>query len=278
MSRHASCAASTSGTSPSFSCSRGEAPDEAARHAATVLRFETELAKSSRNPLELRDPEGNYHKLTLAELSAQAPGLDWAAYFKALGLPDPGPIDVGQPEFFKRAAALAASGSLDDWKTYLTWTVLDDSAAYLSSDFENESFRFNSTILRGVQEQPPRWKRVLRVTDEGIGQELGKLYVADHFPPEAKARALAMVNDLKDALRERINAVDWMGPQTKAAAVKKLGSPRREDRLPGQVAGLFRAGNQGPALRAQRRGVPRVRVQTRTHAHRANPSIPTNGT
>ena len=73
-----------------------------------------------------------------------------------------------------------------------------------------------------MQEQEPRWKRVLHVTDEGIGQALGQLYVADHFPPEAKARALAMVNDLKDALRERINAVDWMGPQTKAAAVKKL--------------------------------------------------------
>ncbi len=100
--------------------------------------------------------------------------------------------------------------------------MLDDAAAYLSSDFENENFRFNSAILRGVQEQQPRWKRVLHVTDEGIGQALGQLYVADHFPPEAKARALAMVNDLKDALRERINAVDWMGPQTKAAAVKKL--------------------------------------------------------
>ncbi len=201
---------------------KGEAPDAAAHHAATVLRFETELAKASRNPVELRDPEGNYHRMTLAELAAQAPGFDWAAYFKALGLPDPGPIDVCQPEFFKRIGTLAASGSLDDWKTYLTWTVLDDAAAYLASDFENENFRFNSAILRGVQEPEPRWKRVLHVTDEGIGQELGKLYVADHFPPEAKTRALAMVNDLKDALRERINAVDWMGPTTKAAAVKKL--------------------------------------------------------
>ena len=201
---------------------QGQSPGDAARSAATVLRFETDLAKASRNPVELRDPESNYHRLSLAELAAQAPGFDWAAYFKALGRPDPGPVDVCQPEFFKRVGTLANEGSLDDWRTYLDWVVLDDAASYVSSDFENEDFRFTGTILRGVQEQQPRWKRVLHVTDEGIGEALGQLYVADHFPPEAKARALAMVSDLKDALRERINAVDWMGPQTKAAAVKKL--------------------------------------------------------
>ena len=201
---------------------QGQSPEQAARSAAVVMRFETELAKASRNPVELRDPESNYHRLTLAELVKQAPGFDWAAYFQALGLPDPGPIDVSQPEFFQRVGKLVTEASLDDWKTYLAWHVLDDAAAYVSSDLESENFRFSSTILRGVQEQPPRWKQVLRVVDEGVGEALGQLYVADHFPPEAKARALAMVGDLKDALRERINAVDWMGPQTKAAAVKKL--------------------------------------------------------
>ena len=201
---------------------QGQEPGEAARNAACVLRFETELAKASRNPVELRDPESNYHRLTLAELAAQAPGFDWVAYFRALGLPEPGPIDVCQPEFFRRVGTLAAEGSLDDWKTYLAWQVLDDAAGSLSSDFEAENFRFNSTILRGVEEQAPRWKRVLHATDEGVGEALGQLYVADHFPPEAKARALAMVGDLKEALRGRIEAVDWMGPQTKSAAVKKL--------------------------------------------------------
>ena len=202
---------------------RGETPDVAARDAATVLRFETELAKASRNPVELRDPEANYHKLTLAELVAKAPGFDWAAYFKELGHADPGPIDVGQPEFFVRVGTLAAETPLADWQTYLTWQVLDEASPYVGSDFANENFRFYGTILRGVEEQEPRWKRVLHVVDEGVGEALGQLYVADHFPPAAKQRALAMVNDLKDALRERIEAVDWMGADTKAAAVKKLG-------------------------------------------------------
>ena len=202
---------------------KGDSPEQAAKDAATVLRFETELAKASRNPVELRDPESNYNKFILDDLAAKAPGFDWAAYFKELGYADPGPIDAGQPDFFKRVGTLATEIPLADWRTYLTWQVLDDASPYLSSEFENESFRFNGTILRGVEEQEPRWKRVLHVVDEGVGEALGEVYVADHFPPAAKQRALAMVNDLKDALRERIEAVDWMGLDTKAAAVKKLG-------------------------------------------------------
>lgn len=201
---------------------KGSSPDEAARQAATVLRFETELAKSSRTPVELRDPESNYHKLSLAELAMKAPGFDWVAYFKTLGPAEPGPIDVCQPEFFTRLGSLAAEAPLDDWKTYLIWQVLDDASPYLQSDFENENFRFTGKILRGVTEQQPRWKRVLHVVDEGVGQALGEIYVVDHFPPEAKAHTIAMVNDLKDALRERIAAADWMGAETKAAAVRKL--------------------------------------------------------
>ncbi len=201
---------------------KGSSPDEAARQAAAVLRFETELAKSSRTPVELRDPENNYHKFTLTDLAEKSPGFDWAAYFQTLGLPDPGPLDVCQPDFFARLGSLAAESPLDDWKTYLTWQVLADASPYLQREFADENFRFDGKILRGVQEQEPRWKRVLHVVDEGVGQALGQIYVTDHFSPEAKARAVALVNDLKDALRERINAADWMGPETKAAAVKKL--------------------------------------------------------
>ena len=201
---------------------KGSSPGEAAQQAATVLRFETELAKASRDPVELRDPESNYHQLTVAELTAKAPGFDWAAYFQGLNLPDPGPLDVAQPEFFQRVGALAHDTPLADWQTYLTWQVLDDAAPYLPTAFETENFRFDRTILRGVQTQEPRWKRVLHVVDEGLGEALGELYVADHFPPAAKGRALALVADLKEALRERIRAVDWMGPETKAAAERKL--------------------------------------------------------
>ena len=179
----------------------GASPDQAARDAGTVLRFETRLAEASRTPVELRDPESNYHKLTLAEFAAQAPGFDWPAYFKALGLPE---------------------APLDEWKAYLTWQTLHDAAPYVGQDLEAENFRFYSRTLRGVEEQQPRWKRVLHAVNDGIGEALGQIYVERQFSPEAKARALTLVGDLRAALHDRINAADWMGAETKAAALKKL--------------------------------------------------------
>ena len=201
---------------------KGSNPEEAARQAATVLCFETELARSSRTPVELRDPESNYNRRTLVELDVQYPGFEWIEYFRALGLPEPGRLDVAQPDFFARVGALVTTVPPADWQTYLTWQVLDEASPYLPASFEAENFRFYGATLRGTPAQEPRWKRVLHVVDEGVGQALGELYAADHFPPAAKAKALAMVNDLKDALRERIDAADWMGPETRAAAVKKL--------------------------------------------------------
>ncbi len=200
----------------------GATPEQAARDAGTVLRFETRLAEASRTPVELRDPESNYHKLTLTDFAAQAPGFDWPAYFKALNLPDPGPLDVCQPEFFQGLGKLAAEAPLDEWKAYLTWQTLHDAAPYVGTALEAENFRFYSRTLRGVEEQQPRWKRVLHTVNEGVGEALGQIYVERQFSPDAKQRALTLVGDLRAALRDRINAADWMGPETKAAAFKKL--------------------------------------------------------
>jgi putative endopeptidase len=200
----------------------GKNKDDAANAAQTVLRVETALAKVSKTPVQLRDPEGNYHKMSLAELAAQTAGFDWSAYFKALGLTDPGPMDVGQPEFSKGAAEALASIPLADWKTYLTWNVLHGTASNLSNDFVTENFRFFGTTLRGTKELLPRWRRVLREVDGGVGEALGQLYVKENFPPEAKRRMLVMIADLKDALREHIERLDWMGPETKKSALAKL--------------------------------------------------------
>ena len=200
----------------------GDAPDVAATEAKSVLALETKLAEASKTRVQLRDPEGNYHKMTLDELVKAAPGFDWKAYFTAIGAPNPGGMDVKQPEFAKAAAELAKSTPLADLKTYLRWHLAHATAPLLSKPFVDENFAFFGTTLTGAKENLPRWKRVLHFVDEGIGEALGQLYVEKAFPPEAKARALTMINDLKAVLRERLTDLEWMGPETRTAALKKL--------------------------------------------------------
>jgi predicted metalloendopeptidase len=200
----------------------GEAADQASEHAKKVMAIETALAKPARTRVQLRDPQKNYNKMKAAELQALTPAWTWADYFKEIKLTEPGDINVGQPEFFKAADQVFASTSLDDWKVYLRWHLLHGVAATLSKDFVEEDFNFYTKTLTGAPQMKPRWKRVVAKTDEELGESLGKLYVADYFPPEAKARALEMVNNLKEALADRIKTLDWMDEPTKQEALKKL--------------------------------------------------------
>ena len=172
--------------------------------------------------MELRDPQKNYNKMSQADLQKLTPDFNWSDYFAATNLPVAGDINVGQPDFFKGANDVFKSVSLDDWKTYLRWHLVHSEAAALSSDIEQEDFNFFQKTLTGVKEQKPRWKRVVAATDNEVGEALGKLYVAEHFPPEAKARALEMINNLKEALAEDIKSLDWMDEPTKQEALKKL--------------------------------------------------------
>ncbi|HZR04571.1 MAG TPA: M13 family metallopeptidase [Candidatus Udaeobacter sp.] len=200
----------------------GEAPGKAVDDAKKIMALETSLAKASRTRVELRDPQKNYNKMSQADLQKLTPDWNWADYFKAINLSEPGEINVGQPEFFKAANALFAKTPIDDWKTYLRWHLIDDAASELSKDFVNEDFNFNQGVLRGTKEIKPRWKRVVASTNGALGEALGKLYVAEYFPPEAKTRALEMINNLKAALADRIKTLDWMDEPTKQAALKKL--------------------------------------------------------
>ena len=200
----------------------GEAPGKAADDARKIMALETSLAKASRTRVELRDPQKNYNKMPQTDLQKLTPDWNWADYFKAINLTEPGEINVGQPDFFKAVNAMFTKTSIDDWKTYLRWHLIDDAAAELSKDFVNEDFNFNQGVLRGTKEIKPRWKRVVASTNGALGEALGKLYVADYFPPEAKARALEMINNLKTALADRIKTVEWMDEPTKQQALKKL--------------------------------------------------------
>jgi len=200
----------------------GEPAEKAAEDAKKIMALETKLAEASRTRVQLRDPIKNYNKMGAQQLQDLTPDWNWSDYFKTIDLVAPGDINVRQPEFFKTANDLFKSTSMEDWKAYLRWHLIDATAPHLSKDFVDENFNFNERVLRGTEQIKPRWKRVIMSEDGDIGEALGKLYVAFYFPPEAKARALELVNNLKEALADRIKTLEWMDEPTKQEALKKL--------------------------------------------------------
>src|SRR6516165_9642848 len=202
----------------------GEPGEAASQDAQTVMSLETAMAKVSKARVELRDPETNYHRMSLPELEKSAPQFDWETYFHALGLSPEAltAIDVKQPDFLSAVAKLTQEVPLDRWKTYLRWHLIHAAALDLSQPFVGENFRFYRQVLTGAKKDRPRWKRVLDQLNANLGEALGELYVEKTFPPAAKQRALAMVNDLKVALRRKIETLDWMGDETKKEALAKL--------------------------------------------------------
>ncbi len=190
--------------------------------AGKIMAMETELAKASRTKVELRDPQKNYNKMKTDGLQKLTPDFKWADYFKELNLADAGDINVGQPDFFKGANKVFTTTSIDDWKDYFRWHLIHAGASELSQEFVDEDFNFFGKTLTGAQELKPRWKRVISSTDSSLGEALGKLYVADYFPPQAKARADELVGNVRGAMGDAIKNCAWMDDKTKQAALKKL--------------------------------------------------------
>ncbi len=201
---------------------KGDDEATAGKNAATVLAIETDLAKVSKTREETRIAEENFHKMSFDDLKTLAPGFDWEVYFTTLGLPDPGDINVSQTEFMKGMSELMDKYSVDDWKTYLTWNLLDGSANYLSDAFVKQNFEFYGKTLSGSEVLKPRWKRVLATTSGGLGEALGQLYVEKYFPPESKERMSKLVENLRLSFAERIKQLDWMSDGTKEKALAKL--------------------------------------------------------
>ncbi|HZE09816.1 MAG TPA: M13 family metallopeptidase [Gemmatimonadaceae bacterium] len=199
----------------------GESAAQAATDAQRVVSVETALARPAKTRVELRDPNGNYHKMTAAELAQAAPGFNWPSFFAGEGRSDISTINVQNPVFLKAVDSLLTSAPVDDWKAYLRWHVIDAAAPELSSAFVNEDFRFGST-LSGAKELLPRDKRCTRATDAGLRDALGQAYVAQYFTPQAKQRALEMVRNLESVFHDRIETLGWMSDTTKAMAETKL--------------------------------------------------------
>lgn len=200
----------------------GDPPTAAGAAAETVLRLETRLAEGSNTPLQNRDPETVYNPMRMAGLESLAPAIDWRAFFAAVGLPEPGDITVGQPPFLRTVDDMMTTVTVEEWKTLLRWRLIHSTAPYLSSEFEEENFRFFQGSLRGLDQMPPRWQRVLTATERALGEALGQLYVAHYFPPEAKQSMLELVENLQEALARRLSALEWMSEATKERALLKL--------------------------------------------------------
>jgi putative endopeptidase len=202
----------------------GDAPEAAAAGAKTVFAVERDLAANARTPVELRDSLANYNKMPVAELAAKLPAFPLAAYFADRGITGPAAAEVvvGQPKFFEGVQAQLVARPLSDWKTYLRFKVLRTAAPFLSEPFEEESFHFNGTVMRGTPAQEPRWQRSARVVDGQVGEALGQLYVARYYPPEAKARMDEMIRNIVAVMRDRLRQLDWMTEATRQKALAKF--------------------------------------------------------
>ncbi|MGH7688659.1 MAG: M13 family metallopeptidase [Gemmatimonadaceae bacterium] len=199
----------------------GDSANVASAEAKTVMSIEMQLAKASKTPVELRDPNANYHKMSLVELDGLTPHFHWGPYFAAQGAMNVPAIDVNQPDFFKTIDGMVASVPPAGWRTYLRWRAIHSAAAALPTAFVEENFKF-SQLFSGAKELLPRWKRCAMSTDARLGELLGQEYVKVAFPPEAKARAVKIVNTLVAALHDRIQQLSWMSDTTKVQALAKL--------------------------------------------------------
>ncbi len=195
------------------------------KDAATqsIVELETALARLQWTKVENRDPVKTYNKVALNDLGGVIAGYDWPQYFAAAGITDRvGYVIVRQPSFFAGLAKLIADTPLPLWKAYFKWQLLDAYAPYLDERFVDADFAFSGKTLRGVAENRPRWKRGVELVEQSLGEGLGRLYVARHFPPAHKVRMQALVANLLAAYRQSIETLAWMGPETKAAALAKL--------------------------------------------------------
>jgi predicted metalloendopeptidase len=200
----------------------GDKPDAAKKGAQAVLDIETKLADASFKRVQMRDPKNRDHKMKVGDLAALAPNFEFDRYFGARSGPSFTEINVVPPDFFQKVNPVINAVSIDDWKTYLRWHALRTAAPLLSQAFVEENFNFQDKYLSGAKELQPRWKRCVQLTDRSLGEALGQPYVQQTFGADGKERMLKMVNALEAALGDDIQGVDWMTPDTKKQAEKKL--------------------------------------------------------
>lgn len=191
-------------------------------HAAkNILSMETRLATASRKLEDLRDPYRNYNKMAISDLTKMSANIDWPLYLKNIGVQHVDSVIVGQPEFFKAVSDVLATTPLSDLKHYVKFNLLNDMSSVLPDAYGVAAFNFRK-LFSGAKERKPRWKRAIQIEESAMGELLGQLYVKEFFNETAKKRYTKMVEDIRDALKDRIGKLSWMSDSTKAKAYKKL--------------------------------------------------------
>jgi putative endopeptidase len=202
-----------------------ELSDQAEAAAATekVMALETLLARGHWDRVKSRDDTLTYNKVDRDALAKLAPGIDWGVWLGAIGAGDVQELVVRQPDFLTAAGKALDEVPIEDWKAWLRWHLVKARAPLLTTALVDEDFEFDGKVLTGAQELKPRWKRAVGAVEMGLGEAVGKLYVAKHFPPAAKARMNELVANLVEAYRQDIQTLEWMSPETRTKALEKLG-------------------------------------------------------
>jgi putative endopeptidase len=206
----------------------GESAEQAKADAEATLRIETELAKASLTRVQRRNPHNTYHMMTVAELGQIAPAFDWPRYFALQGAPGVAKVNVSQPEFMKAVQAEVVNEPMDSLRGYLRFHLMTAAAPFLAHPFEQADFDFYSKTLRGVPVMPPRWKTCTRAVDRNLGEALGQEFVKRTFSADTKAKTQLMTEQIETAMEHEIEGLDWMSPETKQEALRKLHAIRNK--------------------------------------------------
>jgi putative endopeptidase len=190
--------------------------------AADIVAFETRLAEVQWSRIESRDDDKTYNPMTVAQLEKYAPGFPWRTWLAGMGATKVNRVIVAQNTAFPKMAKIFAETPVETLRAWQAFHGVDGAAPLLSKRFADANWEFRSKTLQGTPAQRPRWKRAIQLTEGAMGESLGRLYVAEYFPPESKAKMEALVNDIKSALKARIEKLEWMGPATKQKALEKL--------------------------------------------------------
>lgn len=199
----------------------GEDSAKAKSAAKNILALETQLAGASRKLEDLRDPYANYHKYATRDLNRVSPAIDWNQYMQIYGVATADSVIIGQPEYYREAGILLHSAALDTWKDYLRYRTVETYSAALPDAFGKEDFSFNR-LFSGTTQRKPRWKRLIQSEEDVMGELLGQIYVKKFFNDSAKARYSQLVENIRAALKNRIEQLSWMSDSTKVKALQKL--------------------------------------------------------
>ena len=195
---------------------------DAAKAAKTIMALETKIATKHMKKEDTRDMMSLYNLLSLKDLQAMMPDFAWTAYMAEADLAGVENVIVTQLDYTKDLNDIISKTDLNTWKSYLKWSAVNHTAGRLSKDFDNQNFAFYGTTMRGMKEQRPQWRRAVGTVNAYLGEVVGKVYVKEHFPPEAKGRMMDLVNNLLKAYEVSIKELDWMTEETKVQALDKL--------------------------------------------------------